>query len=434
MYRSYQSAVDLDLFEGLDRAAKEDKKLPENLNIKDIFSSWSNQKGAPVLIVSRNYIRNTLQISQERHFNKYPHPEANLTSFWIPFNFDTKHNIAQEETSPDGWLPQGTKSMRIKPNRNKKWSRHDWVLFNKQQTGYYRVLYDLLNYKLLSRELNSGNVDSIHPYSRTALLDDTREFVKTGRLPSSILMELTKYLKREKEYGPWSVAEKYLTEIKRSMNEDSQAYKRFNSFVADLVEPLYQENRLNSFKRSSPVETSTQQIAIKLACEFGLESCVQEARESFDKFIQTGTFASPNARGLIYEFGIRDANASVIDSIWNRLHSTTNKEEREEILSSFGGIRDKSVLQSYLHKSVDPTVALSQEERTKLYASVATKGQFGLYSAIELLENHLDDSSKHLNLDRTLLTLANNIFSEDLKEKVRFLYIFYFKRTPYSFI
>lgn len=418
-FRSYQSAIDLDLFEGLDRAAKEDNALPKEFNVKDIFSSWSNQKGAPVLIVTRNYIRNTMEISQERYFNKFPHPEANLTSFWIPYNFDTALNVAINVTRPDGWLPRNTKRLRIKPTKEKKWSRHDWVLFNKQQTGYYRVLYDLLNYKLINRELNEGDKNKIHPYSRAQLLDDTKDFVKTGRLPAGILMEMTQYLSREKEYGPWSVAEKYLTEIKRSLNEGSQAYENFNNFVANLVTPLYEEYPMNDFKRDSHVEGLTQQLAIKLACEFGVEACVSEAKKSFEKFIQTGTFASPNTRGLIYEFGIRNANASVIESIWNRMQSTTNNEERKEILTSLGSINDKEVLENYLHKSFDPSVALSREERTILYTSVATNSQFGLSKAVELLGTKLDEGCMHLVLDKTLLMLANNINSRDLKEQVR---------------
>lgn len=359
-----------------------------------------------------------MEISQERYFNKYPHPEANLTSFWIPYNFDTARDYAINNTLPDGWLPKGAKSLRIKPTANKKWSRRDWVLFNRQQTGYYRVLYDLLNYKYITKELNSGNLTKIHPYNRAQLLDDTRSFVETGRLPSSVLMELTSYLSREREYGPWAVAEKYLIDIKRSLSEGSPAYQKYSNFVVDLVQPFYEDYPLDDNEHDSLTQNSIRQIAVKLACEFGVEACLQKAKQSFDKFIQTGTFASPNNRGLIYEFGIRDANSSAIDSVWNRLHSTTNYEERQEILSSLGSINDKFELQKYLQKSFDSSVALTREERTTLFASVATKSQFGLTQAMDLLKNQLDEGNKHLILDTTLMMLASNINSSDLKEQV----------------
>lgn len=409
----------MDLFESLDRAAKEDKTLSSELNVTDLFSSWSNQKGVPVLIVSRNYIRNSLEISQERYFNKYPHPEANLTSFWIPYNFDTAHNFAVNNTSPDGWLPATIKSMRIKPTPNKKWARRDWILFNRQQTGYYRVLYDLLNYKLIARELNSGNLNKIHPYNRAQLLDDTNDFVKTGRLPAGTLFDLTQYLSREKEYGPWSVAEKYLTEIKRSLDEDSEAYKIYTSFVANLVTPLYNQYSINRNAPESHVEKLTQQIAIRLACSFGVEECVQEAKKSFDTSMFRSAFESPNTRGLIYEFGMRDANSSVIDSVWNRFQSTTNRQERQEILESIGSIGDKLILQDNLYRTFDPYIAMSQEERTILFNSIVAKSKFGLAKAVELLNNQPDNGAKHLVLDAALSTLANNINLEDLKEQVR---------------
>lgn len=408
----------MDLFKSLDRAAKEDNTLAKTLNVTDLFSSWSNQAGAPLLIVKRNYVRNTIDLYQERYFQKYPHPDAHRTSYSIPYNFDTKYNVAVDKTAPDGWFTKDAKSLRIKPTANKKWSRVDWVLFNKQQTGYYRILYDRLNYRFISEELRSGDINKIHPYSRAQLLDDTKHFVNSGRLPPSILMDLTQYLSREREYAPWAVAEKYLIEIKRSLNVNSTAYRTYTEFVANLVKGFYEDYPLNSNGRDTFLDSQKRQIAVRLACEFGVEACLRDSTKSVDQLIRTGEFASPNTRGLIYDFGIRNANASVINSIWNRLQFTTNYEERQDILKCIGSITNESAMEHYLQQCIDSSIALTTSERTVLYTSIATNSRFGLSKAIELLKNKLDEGCASLALDKTLPALADHINSEDLKHEV----------------
>lgn len=161
-----------------------------------MFGSWSNQAGFPVLIVNRNYDDNTIQISQERCFYIYPHSDANLTTWWIPYNFDTANNVAINDTVAEGWLPKGIRSKIIEPNRNKNWTNSEWILFNKQQTGYYRVLYDLRNYQMLVKELKSASTDKIHPINRAQLVDDINYFVNIGRLPYHLLYDMNKLMSK----------------------------------------------------------------------------------------------------------------------------------------------------------------------------------------------------------------------------------------------
>lgn len=184
----------MDLFESLDRAVKEDGTLDKEMNVMDIFSSWSDQRGYPLLIVTRNYTDNTIHITQERYFLEQQHFEVNLTSWWIPYNFYTANNIAMDDTKPDGWLAKGTKSMIIKPTKQKNWTSNDWVLFNKQQTGFYRVLYDERNYQLILDYLKSGNANKIHTDSKVQLSDDICEFSHGHRLPRNFCGDFEYYL------------------------------------------------------------------------------------------------------------------------------------------------------------------------------------------------------------------------------------------------
>lgn len=407
------------MFESLDQAVKEDKTLDDDLSVKKIFSSWSDSSGFPLLIVSRNYQQNSIKILQERYFDHYPHPEANLTSFWIPYNFDTSNNVAVNDTSTDGWLPKGIKSKLIKPNGNKNWTNSDWCLFNKQQTGFYRVLYDKRNYDLLLKELNSGDKNKIHPFSRAQLIDDHYDFVLTNRIPSEMYFNLIKYLKYETDIAPWNTAMSSFFQLKQSLTEGTDTYEKYIKFIANIVEPFYQSNNLKS---SNFIGKSKQKIATNLACGFGIKSCL----ESTTQLLEKGIFTQ-DLRGTIYENGIRFASAEVIESIWKRLWILKNSEEIQEIINSFGNIANKELLKKYLYKSFDTNINLKNEVRLAMFYSIATKSNFGLSLALDLLKSELNKrcmvknegiGCKQLELKKSVPLLAKYINNDHSKSQV----------------
>lgn len=407
----------------MERAVKEDNTLAPSLNVREIFSSWSDQKGYPLLRVTRNYEKNNIKISQERYFNKYPYPESSSTTWWIPYNFDTANNVHVNNTSPDGWLAKGTRSALIEPAGNKPWSINDWVLFNKQQTGFYRILYDRRNYKMILHELNTGNLQKFHALCRAQLLDDVDDFVQSGQLPFDIYFEFLRYLKREIDYAPWVAASKSLFRTKRSLVEGSNAYEKYKRIVADVVKPFYESNTFNATADESVLKSSARGIAIKLACEFGVESCLEDAKKLLEESYKCDnvTFSTRNTRGSIYDFGIRFANSNLTEMVWNRLSLTTNSEERQEILNCFGNIANETNLREFLYRAIDSDNNLTRTDRGLLFIGIATRSQYGLSQAIDLLSNEVNATRTHLDLNNILQTLTNSINTNHIKNRVSFI-------------
>lgn len=420
IFRSYEVADDLDLFEHLDRAAKEDNNLEGNLSVREIFGSWSDQSGFPLLTVTRNYKKNTIKISQERYFNKYPHPDANRTTFWIPYNFDTANNVAINKTALEGWLPRDNQSAIIESSGDKTWTSSDWILFNKQQFGFYRVLYDKRNYKLLMKELNSGSIDKLHPLNRAQLIDDTKEFVNSGRLPYNLFINLVKYLTRETEYGPWVSAYNAMQNIKQILVEETVEYESFVKFVAKLVKPFYQLNALRITENEPSIKHSKRNIAVRTACGFDLEECLNDAHKLLKESIDTGSELPPNFYCMVYEFGIRLANSDLVNLVWKRLNETTKDIDRQPILIGFGNIADRTILQEYMAKTIDSNISLSKGDRTLLFSTIAWRSQYGLSLAINLLQNNLQNAYNFLDFNSTIALVAFNVYSDEIRDQVRF--------------
>lgn len=261
-----------DLFRELDRAAKEDGTLDSSLNMQEIFSSWTRQAGFPVLIVRRNYENGSITISQERYTTDRFNDLVNASAWWIPYNIVTSKSPSFNVTRTDDWLLRHQRTKLIEPRGDNVWAPTDWVLFNKQVTGYYRVMYDTTNWKLLTAELNSGPNNKIHPYSRAQLLDDMESFVKTDRLPKEALIEMVKYLKYETEYAPWLAGSKALLYLNKTL-ASTDGYETFRHMTVSIIESFERRPVVKIAYNDSFSLVRTRQVVYELSCRLGFTDC-----------------------------------------------------------------------------------------------------------------------------------------------------------------
>jgi hypothetical protein len=72
-------------------------------------------------------------------------------------------------------------------------------------SGYYRVNYDIRNWRLLATQLlNSPPQDMLPATTRAQLLDDALNLARAGTLSYEVALNMTRYLAtRESHYVPW---------------------------------------------------------------------------------------------------------------------------------------------------------------------------------------------------------------------------------------
>lgn len=184
------------------------------------MSSWTQQKGYPFLTVTRNYFTGSISVRQDRYQSYIP-AQIDPTLWWIPINLASASSHDFLNTSAQRWLSNTDRSITI--TQSDELRADDWVVFNKQETGYYRVLYDEQNYKLITKELVDGNLTKIHLASRSQLIDDAFNFARIGRLDYSVVFDLINYLENEREFVPWASAFRGLQFVHR-MTAASASY------------------------------------------------------------------------------------------------------------------------------------------------------------------------------------------------------------------
>jgi aminopeptidase N len=216
----YKAADPYDLYRNWEKAAREDNAIPTDARIADIMDSWAYQKGYPAIHVTRNDA-GVISVKQER-FLLAKLPTSQAQSWFIPYNFVTAGSADFSKTTPDGWIPKNTETITLSPTAARTWTNDEWVLFNKQQTGYYRVNYDEKLWELLGNELNDGDFKKIHVLNRAQLIDDAYTFARVSQAKYSTAFRLMEYLSEEMDYVPWVAANRALTVLDRLISGSDQ--------------------------------------------------------------------------------------------------------------------------------------------------------------------------------------------------------------------
>lgn len=173
--------------------------------------SWTRQSGFPLLTVRRDYNTGEIILTQDRYFNNAQHHGSSDTLWWIPYNFITSRTPSKNaiKTIADYWL--SNKTAIISEAEFHHWDSNDWIFFNKNATGYYRIIYDAHNYELLANALKNGQAYSIDSCGRSQLIDDAFSYAQNGRLTYEFILNLIQFMKNETAYAPWMVVKKFLS-------------------------------------------------------------------------------------------------------------------------------------------------------------------------------------------------------------------------------
>uniref|UniRef100_A0A0K2UDX1 Aminopeptidase n=1 Tax=Lepeophtheirus salmonis TaxID=72036 RepID=A0A0K2UDX1_LEPSM len=180
-----------------------------NMTMKALMGPWLTQAGYPVIHVSPNFENGSIQIYQE-NFNARDKVINNL--WWVPL----KYNIIDKNengTIKLIWLNNTKMNQTFQDTDLKKsFPCLEPVVFNINQTGYYRVNYNDDNWKLITRYLRL-NHSRIYKYNRAQLIDDSFSLAMEGFLSYLIPFKITTYLPNEDEPLIWITFFKKLLEI-----------------------------------------------------------------------------------------------------------------------------------------------------------------------------------------------------------------------------
>ena len=145
--------------------------------------------------------------------------------------------------------------------------QNEAVIFNIQQTGYYRVNYDENNWKLIIKQLKEDHT-TIHVVNRAQIIDDALNLARAGLLKYQLALDVTSYLHKENEYIPWEAALSGLQYLD-VMLKQTTAYGDFKRYMRTLIDPLYYKIGYQMQPTDEHLDIYLRKSAVNWACKLG---------------------------------------------------------------------------------------------------------------------------------------------------------------------
>ncbi|XP_026086771.1 thyrotropin-releasing hormone-degrading ectoenzyme-like [Carassius auratus] len=301
---------------------------------------WTLQMGYPVVTISKNdSLDNSVTISQE-HFvydtdAKIQNPELFNKSFqWqIPLTLAVG-NSSHISTETIIWVSNKTETHRVGHVGSET-----WLLGNINQTGYFRVNYDLHNWRLLIQQLMT-NPTIISVGNRAGLIDDVFNLARAGYLPQNVPLQMISYLSQETEFLPWHAASRALYQLDKLLDR-TEDHSLFSDYVLRQVEPKYHKlgwpatSPQGSFMQAAYQTEELQREVMMLACSFGNKHCHRQAVSLISDWISSNkNRIPPNVRDIVYCTGVSLMDEDVWEFIWMKFHSSTAISEKKVLLEA----------------------------------------------------------------------------------------------------
>ncbi|XP_024875821.1 aminopeptidase N isoform X2 [Temnothorax curvispinosus] len=372
--KAYQSAEQNDLWHALTKQAHKDKVLDPSVTVKEIMDTWTLQTGFPVVTVSRNYNNNSITLTQERFLLR--NSGTTITSeseplWWVPITYTSEKQLNFNSTRPTKWM----KAERSVILNDLDVSPSQWVLFNVQETGYYRVNYDRANWQMIIKQLNEQNFKDISTINRAQLIDDALNLAKAGKLDYTIAFDVTSYLAHEIEYLPWKAAFNAMDYL-NDMLIKTQGYDKFRLYILKLLDNVYKQVGFIDKVGDPQLTVFTRIDVLNWACNFDHENCVTNAVQQFKNWRNTpnpdvNNPISPNLKSVVYCTAIRVGGQSEWEFAWQRYRGTNVGSEKDLLLQALACTREIWLLNRFLDWAITENSGIRKQDATRVFGSVA---------------------------------------------------------------
>lgn len=369
--RAFENTTPEDLHASLQRAVNEDSLAPPTVD--NYMRSWETQSGFPYVTVTKN--GSYLEFEQ----NRFLYTNRSSENVWfIPMTFATGSNPNFNNTIANFWLYGRNRIMASAVAEN------EWIIFNVQQTGYYRVNYDTHSWRLITDHLSTENFDQIHVLNRAQLVDDSHHLARAGLLNYDTLMNVMNYLERETDYIPWASSNRANTLINRYL-VGSRIYPQYQAFMRKNVERLFLRLGVFSINNEQRVDRYARTIAINIACQAQHPECLAAANQRVLNVADNMENIEADLVSTIYCNGLRTANEHVFAAFLNKTLESTSQSQRNVIISALGCIQDPDILYQYLSMAIDPEVTLTNNERSRALTSPMNYGEESVRTMIRFV-------------------------------------------------
>uniref|UniRef100_A0A8D2AVG2 Aminopeptidase n=1 Tax=Sciurus vulgaris TaxID=55149 RepID=A0A8D2AVG2_SCIVU len=379
--------------------------LEEKKEVKEMMTTWTLQKGIPLVVVKQDGC--SLSLQQERFlkgvFKEDPEWKALQERFlWhIPLSYSTSSsNMIHRHI-----LKSKTDTLDLTEKTN-------WVKFNVDSNGYYLVHYEGHGWDQLITQLNKNHT-LLRPKDRIGLIHDAFQLVSAGRLTLDKALDLTRYLQHETSSPILHKGLSYLESLyhmmdRRNISDVSENLKRYLLwYFKRMIDTQSWSDEGSAWDRM------LRSLLLKLACDLGHAPCIQKATELFSQWMESsGKLNIPtDVLKIVYSVGAQKTAG------WNYLleqyELSVSSAEKNKILYALSTSRHQEKLVKLIELGMEGKVIKTQDLAALLHA--IARNPMGQQLAWNFVRANWTDLLKKFELGsfamRTIISSTASLFS-----------------------
>lgn len=254
--------------------------------IRRMMSTWTKQKGYPVLSIKIN--NNQLELSQEKFNANGIVSESDSKLLWAnPILIITASS--QNKPVIETLMENKTLTLDLVTD-------NEWFKLNPSSVATYRVNYGQFIFRLLK----GVQEQALKPLDRLNLLDDLFALTLAGKNSSVNLMKTLEYFQNESNYSVWSMINTILKKYTQLLY-NTDYFKQFVELGTKLASQAYQhigwtpkspqENHLTILLRS---------LLIDRLVSFQHSEVINNCKKAFEDYLAKGISIPADLRNAVY--------------------------------------------------------------------------------------------------------------------------------------
>ncbi|CAG9559627.1 unnamed protein product [Danaus chrysippus] len=278
--RKFKTFTGDDIWNALNEAALADGKIPKDINIKTVATSWIEKDRLPVITVKRNYETNTAFVTQKVYLRERPHdlPSSNKMLWSAPLVVCRSDRLSFKNFTPSSWIRHADLNLLNMPDE-----KH-FIIVNPEEIAPFPVNYDQDNWNLISEYLQSENRVNIPELTRAKLLHDAWNLAYAGELSFATAFNMTLFMEHERNHLVWDPVFTMIDHIGRHLCPC--IVDKFRAYVRSLLTPLYNEMVRDGKDDGDNRRKSLFSLTKTFLCQVGFKPCIIEAQEQFNNWMQ----------------------------------------------------------------------------------------------------------------------------------------------------
>ncbi|XP_059611048.1 uncharacterized protein LOC132257980 [Phlebotomus argentipes] len=393
----YKSVVTADFFRFMDTEA--------GYSVTDIMSTWTEQKGYPVVTVKR-VSDTTYELTQERFLlntdSKADETDNSPFRWHIPITY-----VSDKKSSGNTveWFKPDQNSIQLNMGEASK-----WIKVNQNQVGYYIVNYDDWS-ELVNQMKDAGNQFSV--MDRAQLLHDAFKLADSMTISYTVPLDLTTYLlsTNETDYVPWSVVTSKFSSLYAMLDDSLDFYHYITKQIQEVYAYVNPVN-INEDTAQDHLKKLLREKIMNLACSLEHSQCMTYVRDSFKSYQDDETSKpDPDIRQTVYYHGMKDVRGfSDWNAIYQRFVKEIDPQERAKLMEALAATQSPQLLTNYLNIAQDKNGPIKKQDYVTVMQYIANN-KVGESIVWEYVKNNWETITTEISdiNDRTLGRMIPNI-------------------------